>query len=400
MPRTTRHKGARQGGAHGTDDLARHAEQLIGAGDVASRPELSVALGVSAATASAVVRRLIRDGVVVESGPGPSSGGRRPTLLSIRRLPGYVAVAELGARHARIGVCDGRGELLQAADLDITIEAGLEAVLDLLTHAWSGLVEVGGIDGPLLGVGLALPGPVDSARGEVISPARMPGWHGVRVTDVVPERLGVPVFVENDARAGALGEWVERGVSEGSLLYVKAGTGIGAAWVVDGVAYRGAAGIAGDVTHSRVRSDADLHCSCGNRGCLETVASGAAVRRTLAADGVVVAGLTELLALAVDSHPVVTTRLRSAGLMLGNALTPLVNFLNPHLVVLGGALSTVDAFVAGVRGELYDGCLPMCTQNLVIERSVSGPDAALLGLGHQVASHLDEQRRGSLRMAE
>lgn len=369
------------------DGLSRLAEQLIGSGQVSSRPELAATLGVSPATASSLVRRLIKDGIVAEIGQGPSSGGRRPRLLQTRRPPGYYAVAELGGRHAHLGLCNGRGELLTAANAPLEIEAGPSAIIGLLQREWASLVAGTGQSGPLRGAGVALPGPVDATAGEVVFPARMPGWHGAEVTGALEATLGVPALVENDARAGGLGEWARRDDDGGSLLYVKAGTGIGGAWVVNGEVHRGASGLAGDVTHSRVAGAEAKQCSCGNTGCLETVASGAAVRSMLAEEGIEVKRLTDVVNLAADGHPIVMTRLRQAGTLLGEALAPLVNFLNPDVVVLGGVLSSVDGFVAGVRSEIYDRCLPMCTHDLVIERSLSGADAALLGVGALLRTH-------------
>jgi predicted NBD/HSP70 family sugar kinase len=225
---------------------------------------------------------------------------------------------------------------------------------------------------------------VNARTGEVVGPSRMPGWHGSRPVSILGGLHGVPVTVENDARAAALGEFQGRGTRADTMIYVKAGTGIGAGLVLGGRLYTGAGGLAGDIAHVRVTDEPTL-CACGRVGCLEAVASGAAIRSQLAADGVPTADVQELVALGQQLQPEVSAALRTAGDRLGRALAPLVNFLNPSVVAVGGALSGIDSFVASVRSALYDYCLPMCTQDLAIEAAVAGRDAALLGLGHLAA---------------
>lgn len=166
------------------------------------------------------------------------------------------------------------------------------------------------------------------------------------------------------------------------FIYVKAGTGIGGAWVTGGDLYRGTGGLAGEITHNQVAGVSMVQgCGCGKRGCLELVASGAALSLQLREQGLTVNRMSDLVDLAREARPEVSTVVRSAGAHLGEVLAPLVNFLNPAGVLIGGGLSTSDAFVASVRGVLYDRCLPMCTQGLVIEATQTGQDGALLGLG-------------------
>lgn len=361
------------------ESMLRLAEELIRSGEVSSRSELVSRIQVAPATASQLIKKLIGAGLVEESGEGPSTGGRRPKLLRPRQRPGVIAVAELGGRHARAGLCDTRGALVSSAEVPIRIEAGEAAVFDALDACWQGLLADSGQD--LLAVGLALPGPVDVEHGQVVSPARMPGWSGLATAEALRTRFGVPAIVENDARAGAVGEWIHRRSAVQSFIYVKAGTGIGGAFIADGRPFRGAGGLAGDVTHIRVSDALDRFCSCGNHGCLESVASGAALRLALAEAGTNVETTAEIIDLARDSQPLVTTLIRTAGSHVGEVLAPLVNFLNPEAVVIGGSLSGVDAFVAAIRGVLYDRCLPMCTQQLRIETSLAAANAGLFGLG-------------------
>ncbi|MCW3814388.1 ROK family transcriptional regulator [Micromonospora sp. DR5-3] len=362
---------------------------LLSSGAATSRADLIEALQVAPSTVTSVVRRLLEEGVILEEGVGRSTGGRRPRILRLRETKGVLAVAELGGRHARVGLCAPGGELHATEEVAIDIAAGPEEVFDVVAATFARLQAATAAGQELLGVGVALPGPVASPDGRLVGPARMPGWSGVDAKGHLAERFQVPVVVENDAKAAAIGEYATRGRESDDMIYVKAGTGIGACLVSGGQIFRGGRGLSGDVTHVRVADSGERHCSCGSRGCLETVASGAALARQLAEQGSPATTIRDIVAAVSDADPTVVTMVRQAGRLLGVALSGLVNFLNPDAVVIGGALSSLDVYVAATRGMLYERCLPSMTQSLTIEASVAGPDAALVGLGHLLRTTAD-----------
>ncbi|MFI6320185.1 ROK family protein [Nonomuraea sp. NPDC050556] len=360
--------------------LREQALSLLASGRATSRADLVETLQVAPSTVSSVVRRLLEDGVILEEGVGVSTGGRRPKILRLRHSGGVYGVAELGAGHARIGLCSTDGSLLAVEESVIDIGAGPSPVFDEVSAAFARI----GPGQDLLGVGIALPGPVEYPFGRLIGPARMPGWSGYDAQSDLHDRFGVTVVVDNDAKAAAIGEHVVRQADGGDMIYVKAGTGIGGCLVSGGQIYRGGRGLSGDVTHVRVADSGERECSCGGRGCLETVASGAALARDLAGRGLPVTSTRDVISATVNADPAVVTTVRHAGRLLGVALSGLVNFLNPDRVVIGGALSSLDVYVAAARGMLYERCLASMTQSLTIEASLAGPDAALLGLAHLV----------------
>lgn len=362
---------------------------LLASGTVTSRAGLIEALQVAPSTVTSVVRRLLEEGVILEEGVGRSTGGRRPRILRLRETKGILAVAELGGRHARVGLCAPDGGLRTTEEVAIDIAAGPAEVFEVVGATFDRLQAATAAGQELLGVGVALPGPVEFPGGRLIGPARMPGWSGVDARARLAERFPVPVVVDNDAKAAAIGEYVTRRDEFGDMIYVKAGTGIGACLVSGGQIYRGGRGLSGDVTHVRVADSGERECSCGSRGCLETVASGAALARQLAEQGSSATTIREIVAAVSDADPTVVTMVRHAGRLLGVALSGLVNFLNPDAVVIGGALSSLDVYVAATRGMLYERCLPSVTQSLTIEASVAGPDAALVGLGHLLRTTTD-----------
>ena len=354
--------------AHDVDETVL---TLIGSGQADTRPAIVKQTGLAASTVSAAVSRLVEAGVISETDESVSTGGRRA-----RRLVTSDGVGALALTDPTQGVT-------RATSFLVDIASGPEAVLTAVMEEVSRQEKAAGVR--VGGLALAVPGPVDAERTRVIRPARMPGWDGINVAEEVARHCGLPAIIDNDARAGAIGESVYRrrlvGVAPiDTLIYVKAGSAIGGAYLVDGVPLVGQGGLAGDISHIPVDAASGRPCKCGNVGCLETIASADSIRADLAAAGLVYENNAQLLAAARDGVPAVATAIRQAGTLLGLSLAHLVSFLAPQAVILGGALSAVDAFSAGVRAALHQSCLPSIMENLVIESSRSGRDAALWGL--------------------
>lgn len=368
--------------------LEREILVLVSSGRARSRKEIAESLGIAPSTVSQRVQAMLASGVLEETGEGASSGGRRPRALRVPGSTGHLGVVDVGGAHARLGILRHGGELVTATEVPLAIADGPETVLAQVTAALGDLVgtlgpETEGAEdgGRLLGVGISLPGPVDVARRALDSPSRMPGWSGFDVGTWLERALDVPVVVENDANAMAVGEHFGHARRTRHSVSVKAGSAIGAGILVDDRLYRGAAGGAGDITHTRIPAGGDTPCTCGNRGCLETVASGAHLVRLLREQGYDVAATADVIRLVRDADPVATTLARTAGRHLGEVLCTVVNFFNPGAVYLGGALSTLEPFVSAIRSQIYEGAHPLTTRDLVIAPSALGADANLVGVG-------------------
>jgi predicted NBD/HSP70 family sugar kinase len=371
----------------------RHGEiiALIGSERAVSRIEIARALGIAPSTASLKVQELIDAGLIAEAGTSSPTGGRRARHLRIVPDAGCVVAVDLGANHARIAVMGLSGSILDVAEIPLSIAVGPTVVLPEVVGAALRMADASGVAAGVRGIGLALPGPVDVEVGTLTLPSRMPGWKEFPVRDWVADAFGLPTVVENDANLMAYGEHLARG--DGDSVTVKAGSGIGAGIIVDGRIHRGATFAAGDITHVRIVAAGDRPCSCGNLGCLETLASGASLIRTLREQGVDVATTSDIVTLAQQAHPLATTAVRGAGAYLGQVLCAVTNFFNPSGIHLGGLLSTVEPFVAAVRSEIYQGSHPLVTQHLVIDRTITDRNAAVLGAG-RVALEATIQRKG------
>lgn len=361
-------------------------------GDVAnSRSDLARVTGLSRSTASQRVDALIELGLIVETGDGESTGGRRPTMLVFAADAGLMLAADFGATHCRLGVTDRRGTLLLQREHAIDIADGPELCLSFAIEGFEKLLaELGRTTDDVEGIGIGLPGPVEFAAGRVVNPPIMPGWHGVPMPPFFAERFpGVPVLVDNDVNVMALGEYTVGGWSDtvDDLLYVKVGTGIGCGIVAGGQIHRGAQGAAGDLGHVPV-SDSETRCHCGNVGCVEAVASGAAIAAALRDAGIAADSTADVVALARAGHPTAVPMVRAAGRRLGEVLAGAVNFFNPSVIVLGGGLDGAhEHLIAGVREIIYRRSTALATHRLDIARSRLGATAGVVGCATMALEH-------------
>ncbi|MHA3684065.1 ROK family transcriptional regulator [Leucobacter sp. HY1908] len=359
---------------------------LVRGGRAGSRADLARVTGLSASTVAQRVEELMTLGYLAESGRGASSGGRRPRLVEVSENNHAVVGVDLGEDALILALVSRSGAVVAETRAALVPgESPAEVVARAVVLAYELAAEH---TRTLEGIALSVPGPVDASGERLISPIRMPGWNGVNVRALMQQHTELPVLVENDANAMALGEYLARdGVTE-QLISVKAGTGIGAGIVIDGEVYRGFGGVAGDISHVAISAGESVLCSCGRSGCLDVVASGSAIVATLRAQGVMVSSLDEVMGLAGDAHPIAMGALREAGARLGTVLSTIINFFNPHALVLGGSLALADAFVAGVRQSIFTLCLPMSTDRLEISVARAGQVGSARGAAWELTERL------------
>lgn len=363
-----------------------------------SRSHLAELMGVSRTTVAAEVGRLDQLGLAHESGLAKSRGGRRSTMVDLAADARFVGIA-IGATRIGVGLTDGRLNVLMTHEVECDIRTGPEQVLAAALDATRLVLDKAGVDSPL-GCGVGVPGPVDFDRGVSVSPPLMPGWDGYPVRDAVSLGLGCPVVLDNDVNVMAIGE-LHSGVAKNTrdFLFVKLGTGIGCGIVVGGELYRGVAGCAGDIGHIRV-DDSGPMCVCGNAGCLEAYAGGAALARE--ANAVARSGRSAVLAtllaekgeLTAEDVGIAVSRgdaaaaglLRDSGQHVGNVLASLVSFFNPGLIVIGGRVTGLGhGLLAEMRGVIYRRSLPLATGTLPIVLSELGDQAGVVGAARLVS---------------
>ena len=267
-----------------------------------------------------------------------------------------VLAIDLGGTKIRSIVVDADGQVLGEDRRETDADEGQEPVIARMVASANDAVARSGVPyASLLGVGVSAPGPVDFERGILYQPPNLPGWDAVPLAQLLQGRLGLSAFLENDATAAALGE-SRYGAGQGArhMLYLTISTGIGGGLILDGTVYRGADGSAGELGHMTVDENGPEH-ACGQRGCLEVMASGTAIARMAreaveAGRSVVLARLArdveELSAVEVDTaadlgDPVATEILARASHYLGVGFANYLNIFNPEVIVIGGGVSRI-----------------------------------------------------------
>ncbi|WP_129837696.1 ROK family transcriptional regulator [Streptomyces sp. RFCAC02] len=362
---------------------------LLRDGRPRTRAELVAESGMGRSSVTERVDDLLGLGLVTRADNAPSTGGRPASAFAFNPGARVVLAADVGATHAKITVSDLSGAVLVEEDLPLDIASGPEVVLALVCARGEDLLErAGRARDELLGIGLGLPGPVEHASGRPTNPPIMPGWDGFDVPGHVRERLGAPVLVDNDVNIMALGEHRTHWYDWPHMLFVKVATGIGCGLITDGRLYRGSQGVAGDMGHVQLPHVSEVPCRCGNVGCLEAVASGAALAARLTEQDIPARTSGDVVSLARSGSVPTLTLVRQAGRRIGEVLATAVSFLNPSGIVIGGALSQAgEHLIAGVREVVYRRSLPLATQDLRIVQSRAGERAGVYGAALMVVEH-------------
>ncbi|MEU6032158.1 ROK family transcriptional regulator [Streptomyces tauricus] len=290
-----------------------------------SRLELAERTGLTPQAVSKITARLREDGLITEAGRQASTGGKPRTALRLVPEAGHAVGLQVDRDELRAVLVDLTGEVVAERRAALDLGAGAEAVLDVVVEEAQVLVE-GPSGAAVLGVGVAMPGPLDHTHGVLHRVTGFPEWDGFPLRDALARRLGVPVVLDKDTNAAALGlAGLAVGGEVGAFAYLHLGTGLGAGLVLGGAVHRGARTGAGEFGHQVVQLDGPP-CPCGNRGCIEALCLAAVARGDI----------------------------DEAARVLGEGAANLVGLLDIDLVLLGGRTVTAEPerFVRGVGAVL------------------------------------------------
>jgi predicted NBD/HSP70 family sugar kinase len=366
----------------------RHVIETLRSKGGLTRSALARETGLSRTTISTLLAELIGQGLVTEDNGDAASGagqrrtaGRPATVVRLDHSAGAAVSIDVGARHVAVAVGDLGHQVLaehwSSLPLGHRAQEGIELAVDLVREL---LVKADVDVGSVIGVAMGLPAPIAQPYGMVASSNILPGWAGVHVAEEMSERLDLPVYVENDANLGALAEsaW-GAGAGFDQLAYIKAATGIGAGLVQDGHLFRGTTGTAGEIGHTTVAEDGPI-CRCGNRGCLELYAGGAALLAALRQSHPDVETLEQVVQLAEERHPACQRVLADAGRHIGVAIANLINLINPRRIVVGGELSGAgETLLEPMRGAVQRSAVRTAVEAVEIVPGVLGQRAEVLG---------------------
>lgn len=324
-------------------------QRLIWREKLISRADLARRTGLSRSTISAIVADLLATGLVEETGAGDSSGGRRPILLGFRDDAFAIVGVDLGASHIGVAITDLRCDVRVWRHEAHPVRSDPEGALALMRTLIDATLREAELDKTrIVGIGVAVPSPVQPDDPYHLSPVFVPAWRGHSPVKGLESAYGVPVVMDNDANLGALAEqWWGAGQDGQDLAYVKVATGVGAGLIIHGDIYRGTTGIAGEIGHIPVDPTAG-RCVCGLDGCLNLVVGSEALvervrgerkqhpRSSLPRQGVSVSRIVEA---AFEGDALARAVVEEAGHHLAIGVAALLNLLNPATVVLGGSLT-------------------------------------------------------------
>lgn len=373
-------RGARNPGSQGALrhlNQERLVEYLLANGP-STQAELARGTGLSTATVSNIVRDMAAKGVVATS--PVTSSGRRALLVQLTDTGDVAVGVDFGRRHVRIVLATLGYDVL--AEEQVALDPGYD-VLGAVGEA-SALLDrmltAGGHDREsVLAVGVGIPGPIDRRTGTVLQGAILPEWVGITRREL-EDVFGFPVVVDNDANLGALAE-VTWGANRGerNLIFVKIGTGIGAGLILNGQPYYGFLGITGELGHTPV-AEHGVICRCGNRGCLETIASTSVMLESLGRGTGGGLSTADILRRGLAQDPAVLRVVSDAGTAVGQAIGNIANVINPELVLIGGPLVGLgDALLDPIRRGIQHNALPIIAGTTTVRVSSLGDRAESLG---------------------
>jgi len=306
---------------------------------------------------------------------------------------------DLGGTNLKYGICGGDGSVIEMKTVPSHAENGPETLLERIASCGEDLLEIAKKHSvEIKHVGLGTPGTVDLATKEIsgMSP-NIPGWHGQRPGVYVEKKIGIPVFVENDANAMVLAEHLFGAAKGcGQVLGVTVGTGIGGGIIIDGKLVRGATGAAAEIGHASIILDGEK-CACGKLGCLEAYAATdflikMAERAVGETDGK--SPLAEAMdrdgnltvrrileAFTEESDPITEAVVKQSAIYLAAGLASLVTILNPEIVVVGGGIADAGGsrYIELVRSGIKARAIEPAIRDLRVERATLGNTAGFIG---------------------
>lgn len=343
-----------------------------------SRAELARTTGLTRVTMSALVEDLINEGLVTEMGieDRPGKVGKRATLVGLSENTWQIAAINLtndGSLSGAILTLGGR--VVSRLDMKSMLPTGTEGI-DVLTEFCRKVTDAAACQ--ILGLGISSPGIIRPDG--VIEQAPNRGWYDVPLARLLEQRLDLPVHVANDANCAALAEYTFGGAAGDGMLRIVIGHGVGAGLVMSGALMQGSEDAAGEIGHVTIVDERDgadsplgppKRCACGRSGCLETILSEPALKRTMRGLG------------AQDR----SARLEAIGIRLGTVLAPVVATLNISEIIVSGPEEHMDGpLLTAAAATIRERTLPRSHRTLRVRTSVLGSDGALQGAAVLVLS--------------
>ncbi|MDX5479867.1 ROK family protein [Fontibacter flavus] len=356
--------------------------------------EMCSEVGISLPTVNSLLGDLMTSGEVIKHGRAESQGGRKPDLYKLADNSFYVISVDINKFRIRTAIYNSSNKAVTDIEtLKISLNNDKETFEKVCDFILAHLEKSGLPNEKIIAVGISMPGLIDSVNGINHTYLKF-GKKGL--VENFESRLGRKVFLENDARAMTLAEFkFGHNDQYKNVLGIFIGWGIGLGIIIDGKIYQGASGFAGEFSHSPIFESREITCTCGKKGCLESVASGTAIVRMareaiqndsdsilarMAAEnnGEVEPYLVVDAALAGDQRAI--TIISEAGLDLGRGISILIQLLNPELIILGGSVAEAKHYLTTpIQQALNIYSMAKARENTELALYKLGKEVGLLG---------------------
>ncbi|MFJ9255826.1 ROK family protein [Bacillus velezensis] len=350
-----------------------------------SRAKLSEMTGLNKSTVSSQVNTLMKENLVFEIGQGQSSGGRRPVMLVFNRKAGYSVGIDVGVDYINGILTDLEGTIvldqhhhLECSSPEITKDILIEMILHFIANMPQSPYG-------LIGIGICVPGLIDKNQKIVFAPNS--NWRDIDLKSFIQKKFNVPVFIENEANAGAYGEKVFGAAkNHDNMIYASIGTGIGIGVIINNDLYRGVSGFSGEMGHMTIDFNGPK-CSCGNRGCWELYASEKALLTSLQTKEKKVS-TQDIIDLAHLNDIGTLHALQNFGFYLGIGLTNILNTFNPQAIILRNSIIESHPMVLhSIKSEVSSRVYSHLDNSYELLPSILGKNAPALGMSSIVIDH-------------
>lgn len=360
-----------------------------------SRAEIAKITKLTPPTVTNIVAELLDNQLVLETELGASTGGRRPIMLTINEEAYHIVGIDIGIHHLRAVVTNLNAVIKASETLSLPANVNKETLIEHIITTIKHVLKQANLSAhELMGIGIGMHGVVDPEAGKAVFAPNL-GLRDVSLREPLEQVFSVPVHVENDVVAFALGEsWFGEGKDTGNFIAVNIGEGVGAGIILNGQIYKGASFSAGEIGHTTVDMNGP-RCSCGNYGCLQSLVSGPAIARQ-AAQQIREGRASKLTDLCGDDLDAITGEMvdRAArmgdelareiflqtGRYLGIGLANLINTLNPRKIILGGGVTNAsDLFLDELNATIHERAMDTPAKAVSIVISRQGEYASAIG---------------------
>lgn len=314
--------------------------QLIIEKEPISRADIAQVSGLNKATVSSLVNELLEEELIFESGPGESSGGRRPVILHFNKASGYAVGIDIGVNYVLCVLTDLKGNIIIEKN-QLVKETPYHAIMNIVQNMIHSLIrEMPSSKYGIVGIGIGVPGIVNKEGSVLLAPNL--GWKNIMLKNNLEDLFQVPVIIENEANAGAFGEQqFGAGQDYQNIIYISAGIGIGVGIILNKELYQGKDGFSGEMGHMIIDVNGKL-CNCGSKGCWEAYASENAL---LEMAGETSETLESLIKLAENQNKNAEELFEKIGQYLGFGINNIINTFNPDQVIIGNRLALAKNWI-------------------------------------------------------